>query len=181
MFDGTRRPLRRSKRPSLAAAAAAAMACAIVASACAGDGPPPRLGGSTTTLGTGAASFAMIQQSIFTPSCAMLGCHDALTQSEGLNLSDASTSHSELVGVVSNCASRVLVVAGNPDASYLIDKIGDGAQAPCGSPMPLGMPPLSAAQKLLLRDWIAAGAPPASFGISVSTTTSSTLSAAEER
>jgi hypothetical protein len=87
-----------------------------------------------------------------------LGCHDALTQADGLELSNASVSFNDLVGRVSNCAGRVLVVAGNPDASYLLDKLGQGSQAPCGSTMPLAQPPLTSAQVSLVRDWIAAGA-----------------------
>jgi hypothetical protein len=71
---------------------------------------------------------------------------------------------------------RIRVVAGNPDASYLMDKLGDGLQAPCGEFMPLGMPSLSSGELQLIRNWIADGALPASFDIAVTTTTSTTSS-----
>ncbi len=141
---------------------------------CAGDGPPPGMGASTTTVPVGSASLAMIQQNVFTPSCAILGCHNALTQSGGLSLQDEAASHSELVGQVSTCAGRVLVVAGNPDASYLLDKLGVGVQAPCGMVMPTGLPAIGASDIQLIRDWILDGAPQAAFTTGTAATTGTT-------
>lgn len=153
-----------------------AFACSLFLVGCAGDGPAPGVGVTTSTVGGGGSSLALIQQTIFTPTCAQLGCHDALIQTDGLNLSNTTASYDELVGQVSNCVGRIRVVAGNPDASYLMDKLGDGLQAPCGEFMPLGMPSLSAGELQLIRDWIADGALPASFDIAVTTTTSTTSS-----
>jgi hypothetical protein len=50
----------------------------------------------------------------------------------------------------------VRVVAGDPDASYLVRKIEDAVGIQ-GTAMPPGNP-LSADQVQLVRDWIAAGA-----------------------
>ncbi|TFH21979.1 MAG: hypothetical protein E4H03_09445 [Myxococcales bacterium] len=101
-----------------------------------------------------------LQQTVFTPNCALAGCHDALTQIQALNLSSTDASFNGLVGVVSFCA-KVRVVPNNVAASYLVDKVGDG-QAFCGLLMPQGLPPLTAQQLQLIRDWIDQGAPPAS-------------------
>ena len=153
------------------------LACAVCLAGCAGDGSPPSLGGTTTTMGGGgAASLAMVQQQVFTPSCVFLGCHDALTQADGLNLSNETASYDELVGELSNCASRILVTAGNADTSYLMAKVGAGSPAPCGATMPMALPALSPAQVQLIRSWIDGGALPASlnFEPATSTTTTST-------
>jgi hypothetical protein len=153
-----------------------AFACTLFLVGCAGDGPAPGVGVTTSTVGGGGSSLTLIQETIFTPTCALLGCHDALIQSDGLNLSNVSVSYSDLVGQLSNCVGRIRVVAGNPDASYLMDKLGDGLQAPCGEVMPLGMASLSSDDLQLIRDWIADGALPASFEIAVTTTTTTTSS-----
>jgi len=138
---------------------------------CAGDGPTVSGGGG------GGATLAAIQQDIFTPSCAISGCHNALTQAGTLNLQDEATSFSEMVGVVSTCADRILVTAGDPDASYLLDKLGDGPQAPCGTVMPIGLPSVSASDLQRIRDWILAGAPQGALGAATGTTsTTSTTS-----
>ena len=143
---------------------------------CAGDGPPP--GGSTTTsttLGGGGSALTTIQADIFTPTCAILGCHNAITQAGLLNLSDAASAHAGLVNVVSSCASRVRVVPNDPDTSYLLHKLGDGP-TPCGSAMPFGATPLTTAELALIRSWILDGASPAAASLetSASTTTSTT-------
>ncbi len=145
----------------------------LFVSACAGDGPPPGAGTSTTstTLVAGGSLLVPLQQTVFTPSCALAGCHDALTQVQALNLSSTDTSFNSLVGVDSFCA-KVRVVPDNVTASYLVDKVGDG-QLFCGDLMPQGLPPLTAQQLQLIRDWINQGAPPAS-GLRFHITTTST-------
>ena len=149
----------------------------VLALSCAGDGGDPPAGGSTTTtsLGGGSASLTVIQNSIFTPTCAFGGCHDAFTAAESLNLSTADDSFNELVGVASTCGSAVRVVPGNPGASYLLDKLGAGA-APCGDVMPLGFAALSDADIDLIRNWIQAGAPAplVTFATAATTSTSTT-------
>jgi len=149
----------------------------LFVSACAGDGPPPGIGTSTTstTLVGGGSLLVPLQQTVFTPSCALAGCHDAATQIQGLDLSSTDASFADLVGVDSFC-TKVRVVPNNVTASYLVDKVGDGA-AFCGAVMPQGLPALTAQQLQLIRDWINQGAPPAS-GLRFLVTTTSTSATA---
>ena len=77
------------------------------------------------------------------------------------------------VDIVSTCVGLILVVPENTVASYLLDKLTDGA-AFCGTLMPMGLPPLSESELDLIREWIEAGAPPADpapAALSSSTTT----------
>jgi hypothetical protein len=103
-----------------------------------------------------------IQASVFTPSCATAGCHDAGNQAAGLSLADAATSYLELVGQFSNQngQSNVMLVAPtDPDASYLIRKL-EGTLGITGSRMPLGAAALPQSDIDQIRDWITAGAAP---------------------
>src|SRR5688572_26305496 len=119
--------------------AAAAVALALAACGCAGEGEDVAAGTTTTTIGGAGPSLAQIQAQTFGPSCALSGCHDDVTRAAGLRLTSAQVSFDALVEVISTCASRVLVVPGDPDASYLLHKLGDGPP-PCGTLMPLGSP-----------------------------------------
>jgi hypothetical protein len=130
-----------------------ALLAAINFGGCAGDGQ-----GGTAGGGGEFTDFATIQQQIFSPSCATGGCHDAITQQAGLALSDTATSFQSLVQVMSMCAGKLLVDPGSTETSYLLDKLGVGAE-PCNSVMPLAMPPLSDEQLAMIESWIAAGAP----------------------
>lgn len=103
------------------------------------------------------ATFARVQTEVFTPTCAVLGCHDAFGNQSQLNLT-TGTSHSQIVGRPSVQSSNLnRVQPGQPDLSYLYRKIlGTGIT---GDRMPQGGQPLSEAQKNLIRDWIRRGAP----------------------
>jgi hypothetical protein len=145
----------------------------LVAAGCAGEGA----GGSATS---GGASLADIQQQIFTPSCAFFGCHDAVIQQGGLNLSSVAASHAGLLNAASTlCAGRTLVVAGDPNASYLMNKVGASIDR-CGAQMPDigGLPSLSNEQLEQIGSWIEAGAEPplSTTTTSPTTSTSSTTS-----
>jgi hypothetical protein len=53
-----------------------------------------------------------------------------------------------------DCRDNILVVAGNPDGSYLLDKVLP-AIGICGVSMPTGsVPPLSDDEVEILRQWI---------------------------
>ena len=158
-----------------------AVMCALIcAVGCAGEGGGG--GGATTTLPSttttlaGAPTLDEIQASIFTPTCATGGCHDDVTRAAALRLTTAEDSYDDLVDVVSTCAARVRVVPGDPDASYLLHKLGDGP-TPCGGLMPSNAPALSADELQDIRDWIEAGAAPpqgSALRAESSTTSSST-------
>ncbi|MFQ5352106.1 MAG: hypothetical protein ACE5D3_03425 [Candidatus Binatia bacterium] len=126
--------------------------------------------------GSGATALGRLQQEVFTPTCATAGCHDAITQTFGLNMATATLSATSLVNRAAlGCAGKTLVVPGDPEASYLIDKLA-GATTPCGSLMPLGFPQLDSAELDLVRSWIAGGATTTTSPVSSSTTTSSSTS-----
>jgi hypothetical protein len=104
-----------------------------------------------------------IQTNVFTPICA--GCHTGPSSNvmpSGLNLTSASASHANLVGVASVLTPSVQrVAAGNANNSFLIHKLegtvpGGGPVA--GARMPLLGQPLSQATIDAIRQWINAGA-----------------------
>ncbi len=98
------------------------------------------------------ATLEAIQASVFTPSCAASGCHTGDSPPEGLRL-DAGFSFDNLVDVPSSEVPELLrVEPGNPDDSYLVQKIEGNADV--GARMPLGGPPLD--QDLIddIREWI---------------------------
>ncbi len=99
-------------------------------------------------------TFASIQQNVFTPICTT--CHAGASAPLGLRLDEAS-SYAALVNAAS-VEVPVLrrVLPGDPDASYLIQKLE--GRAAVGSTMPLGQAPLPAATIAVIRQWIAQGA-----------------------
>ena len=103
------------------------------------------------------ATFTRVQNEIFTPTCAQLGCHDLLGQQSQMVLS-AGRAYASTVNVASVEMPQLSRIA--PDdvaSSYLYRKItGSGIT---GERMPLQQPPLSDAQIRLVRDWIRRGAP----------------------
>jgi hypothetical protein len=116
------------------------------------NGRPIGEGGGDAPL---APTLASLQQNVFTPVCT--GCHAGAAAPQGLRL-DAANSYAMLVGVPSVEVPGLLRVApGNPDASYLVQKLE--GRAAVGARMPLGGPFLDAATIAVVRQWIAAGAP----------------------
>jgi hypothetical protein len=103
------------------------------------------------------ATFTRVQNEIFTPTCARLGCHDTLGQQSQLVLT-AGRAYGEIVNRASvENPSLNRVTPGDPNNSYLSRKItGAGIT---GDRMPQGLSPLSDAQIRLVRDWIRRGAP----------------------
>lgn len=132
---------------------------AIVALAgCAGSGDGLDENGRPDTGGPPplTADFDSIQQNVFTPICT--GCHAGAAAPLGLRL-EAGESYAQLVGIPSVEADDLLRVApGDPDASYLVQKIEGRAEV--GDRMPLGGPPLPQATIDVIRQWIVDGAQP---------------------
>ena len=106
---------------------------------------------------TGAAtSFASQVEPILVASCTNAGCHTGPRPAQGLDLRSGS-GYGELVGVESTqCAGRALVTAGDPGASYLINKLR-GVDICFGTQMPKGGA-LSAGQIQTVEDWVGEGA-----------------------
>lgn len=119
-------------------------------------------GGDTGGGGTGGGStleptFESIQDNIFTPICT--ACHAGAAAPQGLRLDEAN-SYGLLVGVASaEVPSLQRVDPGNPDDSYLIQKL-EGTAA-VGGRMPLNGTPLPQADINMIRQWITDGAQPA--------------------
>jgi mono/diheme cytochrome c family protein len=106
------------------------------------------------------ATLAQVQADIFTPHCSF--CHNgASAYLPGVqNLSSASATMAALVGVSSLEEPSVLRVApGDPDASYVIEKL-EGAAGIQGARMPRGGPYLSPAQIAEVKSWIVGLSPP---------------------
>lgn len=99
-----------------------------------------------------------IQASVFDTSCS--GCHSGPTSStlpSGMNLSTADDSFAALVGTASiQVPALNRVTAGDPDNSYLVQKL-EGTAA-VGGQMPLGGTPLDQAVIDDIRQWISDGA-----------------------
>lgn len=116
------------------------------------NGRPAAPGGSSSGMLT--ADFGSIQDHVFTPICTV--CHAGASAPQGLRL-DAANSYSLLVGVPSNEVPSLLHVnPGNPDASYIIQKLE--GHAAVGAQMPFGGPPLPTATIGVIRQWITDGA-----------------------
>jgi hypothetical protein len=109
------------------------------------------------------ATLAEIQDTIFSPRCAIPTCHDSQARVGDLNL-ESGGSYDELVGVapyvdVAAELGYLRVDPGRPENSFLLVKLQDPPLS-FGSPMPLVGDPLSADEIALIRAWIAAGAEP---------------------
>lgn len=93
---------------------------------------------------------------VFSATCTSRGCHGSVGARARLDLESPGLSE-RIRGAQSvhmACRERLLVVPGNPPASFMIDKILGEADG-CGDPMPL-RGRLSAAERRCVSEWIAA-------------------------
>ena len=104
-------------------------------------------------------TLSELQSTIFTPSCAVSGCHVGSNPVLGLDLSDGN-SFANIVGVTSRESTGLkLVEPGQPENSYLVIKIEGGAGMMPGTMiMPLGRPALSDQAIEDVKEWIRTGA-----------------------
>jgi hypothetical protein len=137
--------------------------CFFVAGCTAGSGEGLDISGRPLSEGGNvplAPTLASIQSNIFNPSCIV--CHSGANAPQGLRLG-AANSFTNLVGVASRQNSSFLRVApGQPDQSYLIQKLEGTASE--GQQMPLGGPPIPQSTIDFVRQWITEGALPDSGG-----------------
>jgi hypothetical protein len=109
-----------------------------------------------------APTFDSIQANIFTPICAVPGCHGGSSAQQGLRL-DPGFAYGNLVNVDSprdptpNTPTLIRVIPGDPDNSLIIHKL-EGTQT-VGDRMPDFGPYLQQSTIDVIRQWIASGAP----------------------
>ena len=130
----------------------------VLLAACAGNGAGLDANGEPISAGAPpGGDFQEIQDTIFTPICSK--CHIGASAPQGMRL-DAANSYAMIVNVSSSEVPGLMRInPGNPDASYLVQKI-QGTNA-VGARMPFGGPYLPQDRIDLVRRWIAAGAPAA--------------------
>ena len=138
------------------------LSLSLILVACAGKGSGLDAGGRPLGSGGGGggaitADFSSIQENVFTPICTV--CHAGGSAPQGLRL-DSANSFNLLVNVPSTESPSILrIKPGDPDNSYLIQKIEGHASV--GAQMPLGGPPLAADVIAAIRQWVSDGAQPA--------------------
>lgn len=125
---------------------------------------------ATPDAGTGGAceeasshsDLAWLQANVFTPSCAVGGCHHAAAAGAGHLSLDTGLTRTQLVNTASTSAtSWMRVVPSDATKSYLLVAIGaQSGPRPSDGLMPLGNPPLCTAEIDAIRRWVEAGAPP---------------------
>ncbi len=137
--------------------------CSVIVGCTAGSGEGLDISGRPLSEGGDvplAPTLASIQANVFNPSCIV--CHGGANAPQGLRL-DVANSFTNLVGVASRQDSSFLrVMPGNPDLSYVIQKLEGTASV--GEQMPLGGPPVPQATINFVRQWITDGALPDSGG-----------------
>ena len=137
--------------------------CSVIVGCTAGSGEGLDISGRPLSEGGDvplAPTLASIQANVFNPSCIV--CHGGANAPQGLRL-DVANSFTNLVGVASRQDSSFLrVMPGNPDLSYVIQKLEGTASV--GEQMPLGGPPVPQATINFVRQWITDGAVPNSGG-----------------
>ncbi|MCA9525783.1 MAG: hypothetical protein KC549_05745 [Myxococcales bacterium] len=111
-----------------------------------GVGPPPDL--------------ETLSMYVFSPACAFGPCHTDRAAAGGLSLEGpAAAVRAALVDrPAEGPMDRVLVIPGQPNGSYLLEKLTEDAPE-AGTRMPQGGGRLPAEQVAQIRRWIAAGAP----------------------
>ena len=118
---------------------------------------------------TGPPTFAQLYEQVFKPSCASAACHSGGSGIANLSFDDPDTAYAQLIDVSpingpAAAAGMKRVVAGDPDASFLLRKLastsdaltvsGQGARMPLASTEVLGQTTLDD-----IAAWIEAGAP----------------------
>ncbi len=138
------------------------IALSVVAGCGGDDAPAPAPGTANGELDLGAVSstpvaFSQVQE-IFTTKCS--GCHPTVNNSIDLS---AGNAYADIVGVGAvEAPGRVRVIAGDPDASFLFQKVigskGLGDIPDVGTRMPPMAARLPESDLRIIRDWIAQGA-----------------------
>jgi hypothetical protein len=134
---------------------AAALTLLLLAAAACRNSETVTAGPSTPPDPT--ATFTRVQREIFTPSCALSGCHAGTSPQLGMVL-EAGKAYGSLVGALSVETSLLRVSPWLPNDSYLVVKLRGDATI-LGSRMPLGGAALPPERLALVVDWVRRGAP----------------------
>jgi hypothetical protein len=113
------------------------------------------------------STFDQIQKHVFTATCALPTCHNAPQPPHFLSL-EAGQAYDNLVGVPAENvaaanAGKLRVVAGDPAASFIVQKLRGHLAVGEGERMPRDLPRLEELKIRLIEEWIAAGAPATGF------------------
>tara|TARA_R110002049_G_scaffold138781_11_gene299235 strand:- start:19293 stop:20537 length:1245 start_codon:yes stop_codon:yes gene_type:complete len=124
-----------------------------------GSSPPPTTPPVTPPPAPPTASFgpnfSEIQAAVLTPDCATSNCHSGANPQASLSLEEAD-SYAMLVGIASTQDAGIQrVVAGNPNNSYLIQKLEGTAATGTVMPPTGGLPQVDID---VIRQWISDGA-----------------------
>ena len=100
--------------------------------------------------------LTQIEAQVIARSCVFSSCHSGVTGAGGLDLKTGAYDH--LVNAKSmQVPTRLRVMPGDPDASYLIEKL-TLPKPTVGQRMPPGSEPLPEEEIEMFREWIAGGA-----------------------
>ncbi|MBK5280004.1 MAG: hypothetical protein JJE09_14185 [Bacteroidia bacterium] len=115
------------------------------------------------------STFGLIQSKIFTPSCAISGCHSSESDNTFLQhqlVLESKVSYANLVDIAPQNANALVdklirVKPFHAEESLLYHKLhlASHHESDYGNPMPLGLELLSEGQLEFVRRWIEAGAP----------------------
>ena len=128
----------------------------MILMACDGENRMPT---ESSPPGNSDATFSRVQREVFTPQCAIPGCHGGppADAQENMPLGEG-LSYDAIVRVASRQLPALLRVApSDPANSYLLRNITPGSVI-AGEPMPFGAT-ITEADRQLVRDWVARGAP----------------------
>lgn len=79
-------------------------------------------------------------------------CHEGEDPAAGLDLATPGIEERLVAQASHICPGRVRVVPGDPDSSFLVEKV-DGSPE-CGLPMPMSEQPLSQRELACVRSWV---------------------------
>lgn len=103
---------------------------------------------------SGSGTAPKSAEMLLADSCGTANCHDDVTKTAGLDLLSPNVEDRVIDrnSISLGCETRILVVAGDPSNSYLLDKVL-GSIGICESSMPL-LSTLPSSDIDILRDWI---------------------------
>jgi hypothetical protein len=113
------------------------------------------------------STLDLLERHVFAPTCSRDTCHSGPQSDHTLSLLSGEA-HENLVGVepdnlTPRLAGKLRVDPGNPDNSFLLDKLRGTLLPDEGERMPRTLPKIPAKEIALIEAWIAAGAPATGF------------------